>query len=550
MSIKTGFFGLLLVLLLLQAPVCARQQAIQCYAPDGYFLCANGEITLCLLQQDTGREHYLFTIVPGLAAGDHVSIQCDKPGHFIFHQDDRVRVGPVRNVRSHQLRATFKQVRGLADPDWLSFESMDKPGWYLVHHDYRLFLEPYRGRGFARNATFRLVGAPQHGHNEALELDMCRLPGRQGWRYRFHGNRLREDQAFRVMSWPFQETCLLVADTMGSGFNRSARNLYMLPGSVPANRAFTLRLGLRLLSQQQMRGNAGEPAFSFGAHTGTHSLVVGITRQGIVRGDGRTISRAVDTTRLHTYELRYLPGRGGSLYVDGTYIAGLDAKRDSGENGLYFGDTAALVNSRVEIHSLYYSKRPEDQGLSERLRLDPCKLPGRQGWRYFLQGNPYPEHTVFSAYSSSQGCLILQNTLGQGFGNASRNGYEVTGKLRQGPLVYKLTARVVAEEVKREHTWPGFAFGVEMEGKRAYIAIGEDRVYDTDNRVVARGMDTSRFHSYELRIYTNSGYSLYVDGKRMASGPLRSGQGNRLFFGDLAEYANARVEIRECVLYQ
>jgi hypothetical protein len=51
--------------------------------------------------------------------------------------------------------ATWVVHRGLADSSCVSFESVDTPGDYLMHHDFELFLNPNDGStDFAEDATF------------------------------------------------------------------------------------------------------------------------------------------------------------------------------------------------------------------------------------------------------------------------------------------------------------------------------------------------------------------------------------------------------------
>jgi hypothetical protein len=65
----------------------------------------------------------------------------------------------VHNDGSAQFAAdaTFKQVAGLADASWSSFQSYNHPDRYLRHNAYQLRLDPIStatGRG---DATFRVT---------------------------------------------------------------------------------------------------------------------------------------------------------------------------------------------------------------------------------------------------------------------------------------------------------------------------------------------------------------------------------------------------------
>jgi non-reducing end alpha-L-arabinofuranosidase len=104
-----------------------------------------------------------YTPVPiPLDAGPRVSIQATTSGytsHYIKHDDsdDGVAIAPVSAASSEtdKLDSTFVEAAGLANSSCVSFESVNKPGYYLRHQNFVLHLQPNDGSTlFANDATF------------------------------------------------------------------------------------------------------------------------------------------------------------------------------------------------------------------------------------------------------------------------------------------------------------------------------------------------------------------------------------------------------------
>lgn len=79
------------------------------------------------------------------------------PGHAIRHRNF---LGEISEIHSQldKKDATFKVVKGLADPSAISFESINYPGYYLRHHNFQIKLHKNDGsRLFLEDATFRKV---------------------------------------------------------------------------------------------------------------------------------------------------------------------------------------------------------------------------------------------------------------------------------------------------------------------------------------------------------------------------------------------------------
>jgi hypothetical protein len=53
--------------------------------------------------------------------------------------------------------ATFKQVAGLADAGWVSFQSYNYPTRYLRHYSYVLRVDPISTAQERADATFRIT---------------------------------------------------------------------------------------------------------------------------------------------------------------------------------------------------------------------------------------------------------------------------------------------------------------------------------------------------------------------------------------------------------
>ena len=74
-------------------------------------------------------------------------------GYYIFHDGDR---GIIDDDISSVASSQFRVVSGLADPDAISFESVDRPGSYLHHRNGEIWLDENDGSAaFAADATWR-----------------------------------------------------------------------------------------------------------------------------------------------------------------------------------------------------------------------------------------------------------------------------------------------------------------------------------------------------------------------------------------------------------
>jgi hypothetical protein len=101
-----------------------------------------------------------FRLVPGLANGSgYVSFaSVNYPGYYLRHYGYDLVLAPDDGTAVFAADATFRQVPGLAASSWTSFQSYNYPDRYLRHSNYLLRIDPItdaQGRG---DATFRVVG--------------------------------------------------------------------------------------------------------------------------------------------------------------------------------------------------------------------------------------------------------------------------------------------------------------------------------------------------------------------------------------------------------
>ncbi len=138
--------------------------------------CADFSITN---QPTPGDANQSFTLDPGPL----VSLQTTSPGGnsgFIKHDDsdDLVVVAPVTadSSSTDKQDATFVEAAGLANPDCVSFESVNKPGSYLRHQNFQFHLQPNDGSPlFAMDATF----CPGPGNSgQGMSFQSVDFPGR------------------------------------------------------------------------------------------------------------------------------------------------------------------------------------------------------------------------------------------------------------------------------------------------------------------------------------------------------------------------------------
>lgn len=118
-----------------------------------------GEITPISSEQD--KKDSAFKIVPGLADSRYISFESvNFPGYYLRHQSFRIKLQRFDGSQLFKEDATFIMLPGLADHSCKSFESFNYPGLYIRHSHFHLYIDKGTDSLFKQDATFKL--APTH----------------------------------------------------------------------------------------------------------------------------------------------------------------------------------------------------------------------------------------------------------------------------------------------------------------------------------------------------------------------------------------------------
>lgn len=100
-----------------------------------------------------------FRVVPGLANGSgYVSFESvNYPGYYLRHYGFDFVLAADDGSAVFRGDATFRQVAGLANSGWASYQSYNYPDRYLRHSNYLLKLDPITDTVGRDDATFRLT---------------------------------------------------------------------------------------------------------------------------------------------------------------------------------------------------------------------------------------------------------------------------------------------------------------------------------------------------------------------------------------------------------
>jgi Alpha-L-arabinofuranosidase B, catalytic/Alpha-L-arabinofuranosidase B (ABFB) domain/Concanavalin A-like lectin/glucanases superfamily/Lamin Tail Domain/NPCBM-associated, NEW3 domain of alpha-galactosidase len=120
-----------------------------------------------------------FTLDPGPRVSLQTTSSSSTPG-YLKHDDfdDAVVIAPVTASSSQADKedATFVATAGLANPSCTSFESVNKPGYYLRHQNFQLHLQPNDGSSlFSMDGTF-CQGPGNSG--QGVSFQSVNFPGR------------------------------------------------------------------------------------------------------------------------------------------------------------------------------------------------------------------------------------------------------------------------------------------------------------------------------------------------------------------------------------
>jgi len=98
-----------------------------------------------------------FKVVKGLADPSAISFESvNYPGYYLRHQNYQVKLHKNDRSRLFLEDATFRKVPGLADDAKISFESFNFPNYYIRHKNFKLYIEQGSGNLFQNDTTFSL----------------------------------------------------------------------------------------------------------------------------------------------------------------------------------------------------------------------------------------------------------------------------------------------------------------------------------------------------------------------------------------------------------
>jgi len=126
--------------------------------PDRFISHQNYLGEIIPINTDQDRQNASFRIVPGLANGNFVSFESvNFTGYYLCNAGYRIKLVQGANNDQFKKDATFKRVPGLANSSMVSFESYNYPGYYIRHYEYHLFLEQGNTDLFRQDATFKFA---------------------------------------------------------------------------------------------------------------------------------------------------------------------------------------------------------------------------------------------------------------------------------------------------------------------------------------------------------------------------------------------------------
>lgn len=114
-----------------------------------------GYIDPIVASDKLGRNDATFRLVPGLAGRCRSFESVNYPGHFLRHQNFRLTLAKQTDDQLFKEDATFCVVSGLANSEARSFESVNFPKHYIRHSNFELWLGKFDGSQlFKKDATF------------------------------------------------------------------------------------------------------------------------------------------------------------------------------------------------------------------------------------------------------------------------------------------------------------------------------------------------------------------------------------------------------------
>jgi len=114
-----------------------------------------GYIDPIVASDKLGRKDATFRLVPGLAGRCRSFESVNYPGHFLRHQNYRLKLAKQTDDQIFKQDATFCVVSGLANSEGRSFESVNFSKHYIRHSNFELWLGKSDGSQlFKKDATF------------------------------------------------------------------------------------------------------------------------------------------------------------------------------------------------------------------------------------------------------------------------------------------------------------------------------------------------------------------------------------------------------------
>lgn len=114
-----------------------------------------GEITPIKSTQD--KRDSEFRIVPGLADSRYISFESvNHPGYYFRHSGFRIRLQKSDGSAQFKKDATFKKVAGRANASWNSFEALSQPSFYIRHSHFHLYIDNAGDALSKKDSTFKI----------------------------------------------------------------------------------------------------------------------------------------------------------------------------------------------------------------------------------------------------------------------------------------------------------------------------------------------------------------------------------------------------------
>lgn len=160
---KSLFLGIAFVLLLISPSIGYSQGAefvsLQASNYPGKYIRHSNSLGMLDTIKETdalAKKDSSFKMVPGLAGGDSWSFESvNFPGYFLRHKDYRVILEKKSNDKDFKESASFREVPPLAGKDGVSYDSVNYPGSYLRHKNGEIWCEESdKSATFKNDATW------------------------------------------------------------------------------------------------------------------------------------------------------------------------------------------------------------------------------------------------------------------------------------------------------------------------------------------------------------------------------------------------------------